>query len=63
MSGQLGRVLGAQQRFCCDGIYKSTDGGENWNNVGLKDSEHIAKILVDPKDGKTVYVSRWATVE
>jgi len=39
-----------------DGVYKSTDGGENWNNVGLKDSEHIAKILVDPKDGNTVYV-------
>ena len=32
-----------------DGIYKSTDGGENWNNVGLKDSEHIAKILIDPE--------------
>src|SRR3989440_11676603 len=39
-----------------DGIYKSTDGGEDWTNVGLKDSEHIAKILVDPKDGNTVYV-------
>src|SRR3989475_8633302 len=38
-----------------DGIYKSTDGGENWTNVGLKDSEHIAKILVDPKDSSTVY--------
>ena len=38
-----------------DGIYKSTDGGENWANVGLKDSEHIAKILIDPKDGNTVY--------
>jgi photosystem II stability/assembly factor-like uncharacterized protein len=38
-----------------DGIYKSTDGGENWTNVGLKDSEHIAKILVNPKDGNTVY--------
>jgi photosystem II stability/assembly factor-like uncharacterized protein len=38
-----------------DGIYKSTDGGENWTNVGLQDSEHIAKILVDPKDGNTVY--------
>ena len=37
-----------------DGIYKSTDGGENWTNVGLKDSEHIAKILVDPKDGNNV---------
>ncbi len=39
-----------------DGVYQSTDGGENWHNVGLKDSEHIAKILVDPKDSKTVYV-------
>jgi photosystem II stability/assembly factor-like uncharacterized protein len=38
-----------------DGIYKSTDGGENWTNVGLKDSEHIAKILVDPTDSNTVY--------
>jgi photosystem II stability/assembly factor-like uncharacterized protein len=37
-----------------DGIYKSTDGGENWTNMGLKDSEHIAKILVDPKDGNSV---------
>ncbi len=38
-----------------DGIYKSTDGGENWTNMGLKDSEHIARILVDPKDGNIVY--------
>ncbi len=38
-----------------DGIYKSTDGGENWTNMGLKDSEHIAKILIDPKDSSTVY--------
>ena len=37
-----------------DGVYKSTDGGENWTNVGLKDSEHIAKILVDPKDSNDV---------
>ena len=38
-----------------DGIYKSADGGENWTNMGIKDSEHIAKILIDPKDGNTVY--------
>ncbi len=40
-----------------DGIYKSTDGGENWTNMGLKGSERIAKILVDPTDSKTVYVA------
>ncbi len=38
-----------------DGIYKSTDGGENWTNMGLKDSEHIARVLVDPGDSNTVY--------
>jgi len=38
-----------------DGIYRSTDGGENWTNVGLKDSERISRILVDPKDGNTIY--------
>ena len=37
-----------------NGIYKSTDGGENWTNMGLPDSEHIAKILVDPKDSNVV---------
>jgi len=38
-----------------DGIYKSTDGGDTWTNMGLKDSERIAKIIVDPRDGNTVY--------
>jgi len=37
-----------------DGIYKSTDGGEDWENVGLKGSEHIARILINPKDGNRV---------
>ena len=39
-----------------DGVYKSTDGGENWTNLGLKESEHIARILVDPTDTNTVFV-------
>ena len=38
-----------------DGIYKSTDGGETWTNLGLKDSERISKILVDPTNTDTVY--------
>jgi len=40
-----------------DGIYKSTDGGDNWTNLGLKESERIAKILVDPTDPNTVYAA------
>ena len=40
-----------------DGVYKSVDGGKTWNNMGLKTSEHIAKIIVDPRDSETVYVA------
>ncbi|MFL5394220.1 MAG: hypothetical protein ACJ79G_15430 [Myxococcales bacterium] len=38
-----------------DGIYRSTDGGETWTNMGLRESERIARIVVDPRDGKVVY--------
>jgi photosystem II stability/assembly factor-like uncharacterized protein len=40
-----------------DGVYKSTDGGATWTNAGLRDSEHVAKILIDPRDSNTVYVA------
>jgi photosystem II stability/assembly factor-like uncharacterized protein len=40
-----------------DGVYKSIDGGDNWTNMGLKDSERISRILVDPTDTNTVYVA------
>jgi photosystem II stability/assembly factor-like uncharacterized protein len=40
-----------------DGVYKSMDGGKSWTNVGLKKSEHIGKILIDPRDSDTVYVA------
>ena len=40
-----------------DGVYKSIDGGRSWTNVGLKNSEHIAKIIIDPRDSDTVYVA------
>ncbi len=38
-----------------DGVYKSVDGGENWISAGLKDSERVSKIIVDPTDSNTVY--------
>ena len=40
-----------------DGVYKSTDGGKSWKNVGLKQSEHIGKILVHPENSDVVYVA------
>jgi photosystem II stability/assembly factor-like uncharacterized protein len=40
-----------------DGVYKSLDGGKSWKNVGLKASEHVGRIVVDPKAPDTVYVA------
>jgi photosystem II stability/assembly factor-like uncharacterized protein len=40
-----------------DGVYKSVDGGKSWKNVGLKNSEHIGKIVVDPRDSNVVYLA------
>jgi len=40
-----------------DGVYKSEDGGHTFRNVGLKTSEHIGRIVVDPRDSNVVYVA------
>ena len=40
-----------------DGVYKSIDGGKSWANVGLGTSEHIGKILIDPRDSNVVWVA------
>lgn len=40
-----------------DGLFKSTDGGNNWQKIGLDSTERISKIIVDPSDKKTVYVA------
>lgn len=40
-----------------DGVYKSLNGGKTWTNVGLKNSDHIARILVDPRNSNVVYVA------
>src|SRR5205085_828556 len=42
-----------------DGVYKSEDGGASWKNVGLKNSEHIGNIVVDPSNSDIVYVSAY----
>lgn len=39
-----------------DGIYKSTDGGQNWKNMGLPKSDRISSIVVDPKNSDIVWV-------
>jgi photosystem II stability/assembly factor-like uncharacterized protein len=38
------------------GVFKSTDGGATWRNVGLTDTKQIARVMVSPSDANTVYV-------
>ncbi len=40
-----------------DGVYRSEDCGKNFKNVGLKNSQHIGKIIIDPRDSNTIYVA------
>ena len=40
-----------------DGIYRSLDGGKSWTNMGLKDSQHIGMIRIDPRDSNVIYVA------
>ena len=40
-----------------DGIYKTTDGGKTFTNIGLKETQTIARIVIDPKNPETVYVA------
>ena len=40
-----------------DGVYKSIDGGKSWTNTGLKESEHIGRIVIDPRNSDVVYAA------
>ncbi|MEP6835648.1 MAG: glycosyl hydrolase, partial [Gemmatimonas sp.] len=40
-----------------DGIYKSTDGGKTFTNVGLRETQTIARIVIDPRNSNVVYVA------
>ena len=40
-----------------DGVYKTTDAGKTWKRMGLENSEHIGKIIIDPRNSSVVYVA------
>ncbi len=52
-----GEANNQRSSYWGDGVYKSTDGGETWANVGLKDSQHIGRIVIDPRDSNRVFVA------
>ena len=45
-----------------DGVYRSTDGGETWHNMGLRDSKHIGRIILHPDDPDLVYAAALGTL-
>ena len=52
-----GENVGGRHVGFGDGIYRSTDGGASWTNMGLKRSEHISEIIVHPEDPSIIWVA------
>ena len=52
-----GENVGGRHVAYGDGIYKSTDDGKTWKNMGLKNSEHISEIIVHPDNSDVVWVA------
>ena len=52
-----GEVLMARSSYAGFGVYKSTDAGATWTNMGLTDTHHIAQVLIHPQDPNRVWVA------
>ncbi len=52
-----GENVGGRHIAFGDGVYRSTDGGKSWKNMGLPNSEHISKIIVHPDNAEVVWVA------
>ena len=52
-----GENLIARSSFAGMGVFKSLDGGKSWTNMGLPESHHIGRIVINPKDPNIVYVA------
>ena len=52
-----GEANNSRTAYYGDGIYKSTDGGKSWQNMGLKNSQHIGRIIIHPRNSQVVWVA------
>jgi photosystem II stability/assembly factor-like uncharacterized protein len=52
-----GEAYNARSSHHGDGVYKSTDAGKTWQNMGLRDSHHIARIVIHPQNPDIVYIA------
>lgn len=52
-----GEANNSRSSYWGDGAYKSTDGGKTWSNMGLRESQHIGRIIIHPTNPDVVYVA------
>lgn len=52
-----GEANSQRTSYAGTGVFKSTDSGATWTNVGLHESHHIGRVVIDPKNPNTVYVA------
>ena len=52
-----GEAYQARSSYSGDGVYKSIDAGKTWTNMGLRESHHISRIVIHPKNPDIVYVA------
>ena len=52
-----GENVGGRHVGYGDGVYRSRDGGQSWENMGLTETQHIGMIVVDPRDSRPVFVA------
>ncbi len=52
-----GEANTSRSTYWGDGVYKSTDAGKTWTNVGLRDTHHIGRLVIHPKNPDIVYVA------
>jgi|GEM_PF-6593159 len=52
-----GEANSQRTSYAGTGVFKSTDAGKTWTNMGLEETQHIGKVLIDPRNENTVYVA------
>ena len=52
-----GEANNSRSTYWGDGVYKSVDAGKTWTNMGLKESQHIGRVVIHPEDANVVYVA------
>ncbi len=52
-----GEANNSRSSYWGDGVYKSTDAGKSWKNMGLRESHHIGRIVIHPRNPDILYVA------